>query len=182
MSDPAQPKTPIRYPDAVWRPIDNHCAPGFFWQRDTIVLHVTAGSSAASAIATFEASVRPHRVSSHFVIDRDGTVYQLIDLEDTAWHASECNTRSVGIEHAAKADGTLPATPEQYEASSKLVAWLCGMMKVPCNRSHVKTHNEASPKDGHVLCCTGGLDPDKVVTMAAALIPPMPPVPPNVVT
>jgi len=159
---------PVIYPEAKWQPLTNHSAPGQLWQRDLIVLHITEGSSAASAIATFAASVRPHRVSAHFVIDRDGSVYQLVDLKDTAWHASEVNARSVGIEHAATAEG-LPATDAQYTASSKLVAWLCALLKIPCDRQHVRTHNEASPADGHVLCCTGGLDPDKVVSMAAKL-------------
>jgi N-acetyl-anhydromuramyl-L-alanine amidase AmpD len=173
-SKPPHREPPVIYPFAKWRPIDNHCAPGFLWQRDLIVLHITAGSTAASAIATFEASVRPHRVSAHFVIDRDGTVYQLIDLADTAWHASAVNSRSVGIEHAA-IPVTLMATEEQYAASSKLVAWLCELLKIPCNRAHIKGHNECSPEDHHTLCPSGALDAVRVVSMAAALIPPVPP-------
>jgi N-acetyl-anhydromuramyl-L-alanine amidase AmpD len=165
----------VLYPDAKWEPLVDHSAPGLLSNRNLIILHITEGSSAASAIATFRASVHPHRVSAHFVIDRDGTVYQLVDLNDTTWHASQVNSRSVGIEHAATAEG-LAATEEQYVASSKLVAWLCGVLKIPCDRTHVKSHNEASPTDGHVLCCTGGLDPDKVVTLAQAQIslPPLP--------
>jgi N-acetyl-anhydromuramyl-L-alanine amidase AmpD len=42
------------------------------------------------------------------VIDRDGTVFQLLDLNDTAWHAGACNPASAGIEHAA-----MTATPIQ---------------------------------------------------------------------
>lgn len=184
MADPliagkAKHDTPVIYPDGKWEPIEDHSMPGFLWQRDLIVLHITEGSTAASAIATFRASIRPHRVSAHFVVDRDGTVFQLIDLNDTAWHASSVNSRSVGIEHAANAEG-LHATEEQYAASSKLVAWLCGLLKIPCNRSHVKEHCEASPQDGHTLCCHGGLDPDRVVMMAAALVPPLPPKPPEI--
>jgi N-acetyl-anhydromuramyl-L-alanine amidase AmpD len=159
-------KAPVIYPDAKWQPLVDHSAPGNLANRNLIVLHITEGSSAASAIATFKASKKPHRVSAHFVIDRDGTVYQLVDLNDTAWHASTVNARSVGIEHAATAEG-LHATDAQYTASAKLVAWLCRLLKVTCDRTHIRTHNEASPIDGHVLCCTGGLDPDRVVTAAA---------------
>jgi hypothetical protein len=42
--------------------------------RNLIVLHITAGPTALSAINTFKASVAPNRVSVHFGIDRDGTV------------------------------------------------------------------------------------------------------------
>ena len=160
--------TPITYPGAKWTPLADHSQPGNIRERKLIVLHITEGSSAASAIATFKASVHPHRVSAHFVIDRDGTVYQLVDLNDTAWHASTVNSKSVGIEHAATAEG-LPATEEQYTASAKLVAWLVNELGIPLSRQFVRTHYEASPVDGHVKCCTGGLDPDRVVTMAQAL-------------
>ncbi len=165
---PPVPKIPIIYPGAKWEPLVNHSAPGDVRQRKIIVLHITEGGSAASAIATFKASVAPHRVSSHFVIDRDGTVYQLVDLNYTAWHASQANSRSVGIEHAATTTGK-PATEEQYKASAKLVAWLCDHLGIPMGRQFILTHNEASPKDGHTLCCTGGLDPDRVVAMAREL-------------
>lgn len=123
-----------------------------------------------SAIWTFEGSKAPNRVSAHFVIDRDGTVYQLLDLSDTGWHASQVNAQSIGIEHAAISD-TLLATPLQYKASAKLIAWLCEQLSIPCDRDHIKTHYEASPKDGHVKCCSGALDPDKVVALAKAWMP-----------
>ncbi len=153
------------YQDATIELLKNHAAPGKLGDRDLIVLHITEGPTARSAINTFRASVAPNRVSAHFVIDRDGTVYQLLSIEDTAWHASSVNSHSVGIEHAAMTNN-LPATEAQYQASSKLVAWLCVQLALPCDRAHVRTHHEASPKDGHVLCCTGALDPDRVVDMA----------------
>jgi len=157
------------YPQAIQRPLlGDHSQWATLEQRNTIVLHITQGPTAAGAIATFRASKAPNRISCHFVIDRDGTVYQLVSIADTAWHASQCNAHSVGIEHAAIA-GTLMATEEQYQASAKLVAWLCDQMKIPVDRAHVRTHNECSPRDGHVLCCTGALDPDRVVQIAAAL-------------
>lgn len=164
------------YPAAQWRPLFSHSAPGELSQRNLIVLHITDGPTAAGAMETFRASKPPHRVSAHFVIDRDGTVYQLLTLNDTAWHASAVNAHSIGIEHAARAarsdqhgnpiHSQLPATPAQYEASAKLVAWLAKQMNIPVDRAHVRTHNEVSPGDGHTLCCTGALDPDQVVALA----------------
>jgi N-acetyl-anhydromuramyl-L-alanine amidase AmpD len=153
------------YPGAVVERLTDHSAPGTLEQRKLIVLHITAGSTARSAIETFKASKAPNRVSAHFVIDRDGTVYQLLPLEETAWHASGVNSKSIGIEHAA-IPGTLLCTDEQVAASAKLLAWLCDTLKIPCDRQHVKGHNEASPQDGHVLCCSGALDADAVVLRA----------------
>ena len=40
------------------------------------------------------------KVSVHFCIDNDGTIYQLLDMQQRAWHAgnSAVNTKSVGVE------------------------------------------------------------------------------------
>ena len=161
------------YPNALYEPLLNHSAPGTLAQRKMIVLHITGGSTAAGAIATFKASIAPHRVSAHFVVDRTGFVIQLLPLEDTAWHASACNSSSVGIVHVAvPAGGPMPYFPPtdvQYMASSVLVAWLCRTLGIPCDREHVVGHNEASPGDHHVGCCAPTLDPDRIVNMALEL-------------
>lgn len=39
-------------------------------------------------------------LSVHFAIDNDGTIYQLLDTKDVAWHAKGVNTQSVGVEIA----------------------------------------------------------------------------------
>lgn len=39
-------------------------------------------------------------LSCHFLLDVDGTLYQTLDLVERAWHASEANCRSIGIEIA----------------------------------------------------------------------------------
>src|SRR5258708_6736543 len=122
------------YPLAVQRPLTGHSAPGTMEQKNTVILHITDGSTAASAITTFEQSKKPNRKSSHFVIDRDGTVYQLLPLADVAWHARQSNYHSVGVEHAG-IPVTLLCTPEQYAASAALVAWLCQQLDIPCDRA-----------------------------------------------
>jgi N-acetyl-anhydromuramyl-L-alanine amidase AmpD len=158
------------FPGATWHPVYGHSNPGTLAARKTIVLHITVGPTASSAINTFVASKEPNRVSSQFVIDRDskGTVYQLMPLSETAWHASQCNEHSIGIEHAA-IPVTMMATEAQYEQSAQLCAWLAKLMGIPVDRAHIRTHYEASPRDGHVKCCTGALDPDRVVKRAAEI-------------
>ena len=92
-------------------------------------------------------------------------MYQLLDIRDTAWHASEVNSRSVGIEHAA-IPTTLMATEAQIEASAELVAWLAALLGIPCDRAHVQGHYECSPIDNHRLCPEGALSVDRVVAAA----------------
>ena len=39
-------------------------------------------------------------LSVHFMLDVDGTLYQTLDLKESAWHATIANSRSIGIEIA----------------------------------------------------------------------------------
>jgi len=160
----------------------DHYAPGSQFKRNTIVLHITEGTTLQGAIATFEASVAPNRVSAHFIIGRDGTIVQCVSILNTAWHASQCNLHSIGIEHVALSQAgadalnkrhpqgapfrEMPATELQYMQSARLVKWLCGVLGIPIDRNHIREHCEASPADGHVGCCHAALDPDRVVADA----------------
>ncbi len=44
--------------------------------------------------------LQKRRLSAHFLLDLDGTIYQTLDLKERAWHATISNDRSVGIEIA----------------------------------------------------------------------------------
>lgn len=39
-------------------------------------------------------------LSVHFGIDNDGTIFQLLDTKEVAWHAKGINTKSIGVEIA----------------------------------------------------------------------------------
>lgn len=65
--------------------------------KDTIVIHATAGGSLVGAEATLAAK---DRVNVHYIIDRDGSIYRYIDEKYWAYHTgvqSLCK-RSIGIE------------------------------------------------------------------------------------
>jgi len=81
-----------------------------------------------------------YAVSAHYMIDRDGTIHQLVDDNDIAYHAGasvmpdgtgNVNSRSIGIELISShpsadpsvASGAIPAyTVEQYESLTGLLA------------------------------------------------------------
>ena len=68
------------------------------------------------------------RVSSHYFIDRFGTIIRLVAEEKRAWHAGisyfagreNCNDFSLGIE--LEGDDFQPFTKEQYESLNRLLA------------------------------------------------------------
>lgn len=71
---------------------------------DTLVLHYTGMQSAEAAIARLRDPAA--KVSSHYVVDEDGTVLRLVPEARRAWHAGESfwrggralNANSIGIE------------------------------------------------------------------------------------
>ncbi len=64
---------------------------------DLFVLHYDVCGTSAKC---FEVLHDRRGLSVHFLLDVDGTIYQTLDLADTAWHASAQNARSVGVEIA----------------------------------------------------------------------------------
>ncbi|MBP6507945.1 MAG: N-acetylmuramoyl-L-alanine amidase [Opitutaceae bacterium] len=44
--------------------------------------------------------LQKRRLSVHFMLDVDGTIYQTLDLQERAWHATTANDRSIGVEIA----------------------------------------------------------------------------------
>ncbi|WP_028573876.1 N-acetylmuramoyl-L-alanine amidase [Desulfonatronovibrio hydrogenovorans] len=71
---------------------------------DTIVIHYTAGSTLESALSTFKDP--DVRASAHVVVDKDGSLTQLVPFDHIAWHAGQSafrdrtglNRFSIGIE------------------------------------------------------------------------------------
>jgi N-acetyl-anhydromuramyl-L-alanine amidase AmpD len=64
---------------------------------DLFVLHYDACGTSRRC---FEILQDVRGLSVHFLLDLDGTLYQTMDLRDQAWHATEANPRSIGIEIA----------------------------------------------------------------------------------
>ncbi len=73
---------------------------------DMVVIHYTGMPTAAEALARLTDGTGTARVSSHYLIDEDGTIHRLVSEERRAWHAgksfwkgeTDCNAVSIGIE------------------------------------------------------------------------------------
>lgn len=63
---------------------------------DQVVLHYD--NSGLSQLCF--AALQQRGLSAHFLVDIDGTVYQTLDLQERALHATTSNSRSIGIEIA----------------------------------------------------------------------------------
>lgn len=61
-----------------------------------IILHRTVNSSAQSTFNSFNRGSKPY--GTHFVVDKDGKIYQTANLNKLTIHAGNANSYSVGIE------------------------------------------------------------------------------------
>jgi beta-N-acetylhexosaminidase len=95
-----------------------------------IVEHYTASTTFSSAWNTFASDapdVELHEqpgTCAHFVIDRDGTIYQLVPLSTICRHTVGLNWTAIGIEHVGTSDASILRNPRQLQASLRLTLWL----------------------------------------------------------
>ncbi|PCI42790.1 MAG: 1,6-anhydro-N-acetylmuramyl-L-alanine amidase AmpD [Proteobacteria bacterium] len=96
------------------------------------------------------ASLDGIRVSSHFVVNRNGTITQFVACQKRAWHAGEsswdgrdgCNDYAIGIEMIG--DEKQPFTHKQYTETARLCRVL--MQKYPViGRERIVGHQDIAP-------------------------------------
>jgi N-acetyl-anhydromuramyl-L-alanine amidase AmpD len=98
-------------------------------------LHCTEGSL-ASALAEFQ-KTDGRQVSAHYVIDRNGDIYQMVSDSDRSNHCMGANQNSIGIEHVGSE--TDPLTVPQAAASAALIRWLMEQYQIP--RTNIFGHD-----------------------------------------
>lgn len=114
------------------------------WQ---IVIHDIEGT-AQNALHVFQ-DVNSG-VSVHYIVDSDGTVYQVLHDQDIGYHAGNYwyNQHSVGIEHAGfAATGWQWYNAAEYLASAQLTAYLLKKYDLPLDHNHIVGHGTVPSPD-----------------------------------
>jgi N-acetyl-anhydromuramyl-L-alanine amidase AmpD len=110
---------------------------------DTIILHATELPFYNAVLQVFRSP--DSKVSSHYTIDRDGTVYCHVAEDYRAWHAgasqmpdgrSGVNDFSIGIELVNNNDGDDPYPELQINALKTLIKEIKGRHKIENLHSH----------------------------------------------
>ena len=139
--------SPVHFHD---RPSPNHDArPGAV---DMLVLHYTGMSSAAAAL---DRLCSPEaKVSAHYLIDEDGTVWRLVAEERRAWHAGvsswrgrrDINGASIGVELVNPGHGPdyRPFPEPQMAALETLARGIIARHPIPPR--HVLGHSDVAPQ------------------------------------
>jgi N-acetylmuramoyl-L-alanine amidase len=84
---------------------------------------------------------------AHFVVDTDGTVYQLVPLNVRCRHTVGLNWTAIGIEHVGTSDASILDNPKQLHASLMLTLWL--MARFHISLGDVIGHNESLTSPYH---------------------------------
>ena len=149
-------------PHVVWKPIPfgakrlaetrayaqrHYGIDSYVLRPRAIVEHYTASSTFSSAYNTFAADVPDaelHQLPgtcAHFIVDRDGTIYQLVRLDVMCRHTVGLNWAALGIEHVGLSDAQVLGDPAQMRASLALTLWL--MWRYHIGLAKVIGHNES---------------------------------------
>ena len=125
----------------------------FVLHPKVIVEHVTAATTFLSTYNAFAADTPDPELGqlpgtcAHFVVDRDGTIYQLVPLTIICRHTVGLNDVAVGIEHVGLSDAQVLGDAAQLRASLALTAWLQWRLKIPL--ADVIGHNESLSSPYH---------------------------------
>jgi N-acetylmuramoyl-L-alanine amidase len=127
-----------------WQP-----SPNFNERRpDHVVIHYTGADHAADALRMLTSPQA--RVSAHYLVGRDGTIVQLVDERQRAWHAGvsawgssfDVNSSSIGIE--LDNNGREPYPPLQIDALLSLLADLRQRYRLPA--ANFLGHSDVAPR------------------------------------
>jgi N-acetylmuramoyl-L-alanine amidase len=95
-----------------------------------IVEHYTVTDTFQSAYDTFAndvPDVELHElpgVCAHFIVDKDGTIYQLVALNNMCRHTVGLNDTAIGVEQVGRSAREILDRPAQIGAVVRLTAWL----------------------------------------------------------
>lgn len=118
---------------------------------DAVIIHSTFNNSGGNYydVDKVLAQFKRYKVSAHYVMDRNGVVYRLVDEKDVAYHAGRCqfpdggtngNSRSIGIEVMTSFDEA--PTEIQMEKLVLLVNWIKEREKI----QYVLRHSDIAPE------------------------------------
>lgn len=118
---------------------------------DMIVIHYTDTKDIFESLSILQNPA--NEVSAHYLIDEDGTIYQLVDEEKRAWHAgisywdgeTDINSLSIGIElqNAGHTNGYTEFPKEQMVALTELCQDIIKRHNIPQYR--ILGHSDVAP-------------------------------------
>jgi hypothetical protein len=136
---------PVDYPEATWIPAaEGNFDPGIrpeVEKIDMVIIHDIEGPATAG-VSIFQR--KGANVSSHYIVDGEGKVFQMVREKNVGWHAGNrvVNHRSIGIETEGYAYRPGWFTLKTYEGEARLVRNITQRYAIPRDRTHIIGHFE----------------------------------------
>lgn len=114
-----------------------------------VIIHVLAVPSTSrrsgveAVVAGWQNADR--EASAHYLVDRDGTITQMVREANVAFHTPGNNRDSIGIEHADVCNDPAPFTTQLYERSAALVRNIAARKGFVIGPTTVLGHHDANP-------------------------------------
>ncbi len=158
----------VVHPHIVWKPIPfgaarkaetaqysakHYGVHSWVLHPKVIVEHFTATESFSATWNTFAANTPDPELGqlpgtcAHFVVDRDGTIYQLVPLGVMCRHTVGLNDVAIGIEHVGTSDAEILHDRAQLRSSLALTRWLMARFHIALR--NVIGHNESLTSPFH---------------------------------
>lgn len=158
----------------VQKPVKNYTPGRFGYKPEAIVIHIAEGTLEGGHSWFNNPS---SQVSSHYMVGKNGAIWQFVKDEDTAWHAGGVanpnwsllkggvnpNFYTIGIEHEGFTGQGW--TDAMYNATSELIATLCLKFDIPLDRNHIIGHYQINSL-GRQNCPGNGMSFDRLINTA----------------
>jgi N-acetyl-anhydromuramyl-L-alanine amidase AmpD len=136
---------------------------------NTIVLHATVEATTEGTMGIFLDPAK--KVSSHFVVGKDGRVVQMVPVEKRAWHAGvselngieRVNDFSIGIEMVNLNNGRDPYPRAQLDAVAGLIRFI--RSRYPIADDHIVSHAQIALPPGR-KSDPAGFEFEKITALA----------------
>jgi N-acetylmuramoyl-L-alanine amidase len=101
-----------------------------YFTPSMLVMHYTVVPTAEQTYSVLQR----RQVSVHFMVDRDGSVYQLLPLERRCTGAYGVNHKAISVEMVATTENDLLSRPYQVFRSFCLARYLMAMYRIPASK------------------------------------------------
>ncbi|MEK6882974.1 MAG: peptidoglycan recognition family protein [Nanoarchaeota archaeon] len=152
------------------------------FRPEIIVVHIEKEPNLGSKEAIYSEFINAEK-SSHYCINKDGSIWQFVKEEDTAWGNGRVhnpsakkvlekgninpNLYSISIEHEVLGYEAKGINELQYQTTAKLIQEICERWLIPLDRKHIIGHREIYS----LKTCPGNIDISRLISMAHPFIP-----------
>jgi len=148
----SQRRSSVDYPSAIPSFTDYNYTPSSGRSINMWVNHWIGTGTVAGALSRFKSN--SGGASAHFIVSKEGDIYQVVSVGDIAWHAGvwAYNSISIGVEHdvtiGGSANWNTVWTEPLLRASAKMAKYFIDLYGIP--QSHPEQASLAGGIFGHL--------------------------------